>query len=281
MKHQTLVPLPDTTGLWSIHQKPKHPTIVEIVYGDEKGKAQIAALHTKSSYFRMTCVNGAWGTSVVLMPVVWLHRYDGPMQGAAIRIMSVENCDEALCIEFTGKIAGLAVVGGLRILPPSETGIQALVSISVSGDAILDDTHWDEAFKLVMLSSMHLSDDIFDTHHATLGSDTIGIPVPNSWIIHPARQASTFGLAGGTSTWQRGRTAPTVTIEFPNPVAIAGYVAFPDHRANSDHVALWAATPSVVRDWSYRITATVDGSLRAAGIHPTSGGPAGQHGPPS
>lgn len=273
--------LPETTGLWSIRRKPRHPSIVEVVFGEEGNKAQVAALHTRSSYFRMTCANSAWGTSVVLMPVVWVHGRPGPTQGAPITLTTVTNCGEALCIEFAGKIEGLGVIGEMRILAPSETRIQAFVSITVSGDTPLNEKHVSEAFKLVMLSSMHLSDNFFDTHHAMVGQEAIDIPVANLWIVHPPRRAATFGLVGGTSQWQRGRPAPTVIIDFPKPVAVEGYVAFPDHKANSDHVALWAASPHVSRDWQYQITATVDDTLRNVVTQTKSGGPANRHGPPS
>lgn len=249
------------TPPWKISTGGQNGSVLEIAYGTNGNSPQVMALHTHSGYARLICGAGTtWGTSVVILPVVWEHGHDGPTQGAYLYVNDIDVGRHAVIVRFTSAIAGISVGGTLRLLPPTEVSIQADVSVMVAGTVALDPQRQEEAFKLVMLSSMHLGEHTFDTDAAFVGIDSFCLPAPDRWIVQPRRRCHTFGLRGGVSAWQQGMPAPTVTIQFLEPVFVSCWKSTPHYGADSDNVGLWAATPEIQRAWEYRITASIPGA---------------------
>ncbi|MFC2149665.1 hypothetical protein ACFLQ8_03085 [Candidatus Auribacterota bacterium] len=223
--------------------------ILEIYYGRSGGKAQYAALHLDSSYFRMIYGPGAgWGTSVILMPSFWTG---GRLcQGADIGYDWSTSGTDAI-IDFEGNISGLQVRGKIRLFPPKKNKFIARVDVSVSGNVKLDRKHKREAFKPLMLSSMRVSEDKWDTDKAFVGKFTYKIP-KNGWIKRIPSNGKVFGLEGGSSRWKRN--APTIKIILEKPMRISGWVT-KSSNPNDDNVGLWVRSRTLMRSWKYLIVA--------------------------
>jgi hypothetical protein len=238
---------PTTSNLsksWSITQT---GSIVEIGYGSESDFHQYAALHPESSYFRMNYGPGSgWGTSVVLLPSFW----EGGFLYQGAPVMATWKTDgKSLVFSITGIISNLSVQIQLRILPPGQDSISAEVAVYVNGDVELD-ARPSEAFKLVMLSSMHISQNIWDTQSAYVDSQIF--PAPESgWIIEPPMAENRFGLEGRSSVWKNN--APTIEIALDEDRAITGWVT-PSNDPNDDNVGFWAASDQIIYSWEYTIT---------------------------
>lgn len=232
---------------WSVTQR---GTLVEIAYGAGTNYPQYAALHTDSSYFRMVYSReGGWGTSVILLPVVWESGHTGPTQGAPLAWSHrIDGAD--LILDLTGTIAGLAVTIAVRISPPAENALTARVSVQTSGSVALENRPG-EAFKPVMLSSMHVSENVWDASSAFAGSTNLPIP-PREWIVTPPLTGTTFGLYGGTSSWKTN--APTIEVQLDRTLEITGWVTETTDQ-NADNVGFWAASSEVLPSWSYTIVA--------------------------
>jgi hypothetical protein len=212
---------------------------------------QYGALHLSDSYFRLNYGPGSgWGTSVILMPAFWSggKHYQGAGVSVSCRIV-----DTLLELTVKGTIKTLAVTEKIKLAHPASTSITASVSVAVSGTVLLD-TRPGEAFKLVTLSSMHISGTQWDTRQACVGIKCFSIP-GSGWIV-PATQVLTstnFNLVGGTSTWKTN--APTIVISSLNASRrITGWVT-DLNDPNEDNVSFWAATNKVLSSWSYKITA--------------------------
>ncbi|MCX6170189.1 MAG: serine/threonine-protein kinase [Ignavibacteriales bacterium] len=168
------LPLSEETN-WSIKQ---NGTVLEIAYGSGTDFPQYAALHLESSYFRMNYGNSSgWGTSVILLPSFWsagtLH------QGAPITTTwKIDGVD--IIISFSAAISGLNATGQLRITPPSGNSISASVALNLTGNVVLDNKPG-EAFKPVMLSSMHISSDKWDAQTAYVDLQSYQIP-QSDWM---------------------------------------------------------------------------------------------------
>lgn len=231
---------------WSIKE---NGTIIEIAYGSGTDCPQYAALHRESSYFRMNYgANSEWGTSVILLPSFW----EGGILHQGAPITATLNTDGAdIIITFTAAISSLKVDGQLRISPPTQNSISALVSISVMGNIELDTNRPGEAFKPVMLSSMHISSDIWDAQSAYVDSQSFQVP-QSGWIIDPPTTGKVFGLKGGTSTWKTN--APTIEVSFEQDMTIAGWVTT-STNPNDDNVGFWAASDVVIPSWQYQVSA--------------------------
>jgi hypothetical protein len=135
--------------------------------------------------------------------------------------------------------------------PPGSSSVTALVTIdSVHGNVVLDDRP-NEAFKLGMLSSMHVSETEWDADSAYVDSRTLEIPA-EGWILSPAVKARVFGLMGGTSDIRAN--APTIEIAFQESLVVAGWVTHSTNPDN-DNVGIWGAADSVIRSWQYKATA--------------------------
>jgi hypothetical protein len=252
-------------GAWSVQYTGANNSQLQVYYTTATGTSQYAALDTASSYIRF--VNGpssGWGTSVCLLPCYWSG---GVLyQGAPVTVVVSKSAGK-LVLDLNGTIGTLVVSERVAISPPSHHQIVADVSVQiVSGTAVLDDRPG-EAFKYVFLSSMHESPTSWDSSAPTIGAETISFPA-GQWIVapDPVQTAATFGLLGGTSTWKKN--APTVEIEFLDPLQIAGWLN-PDANPNDDNVGYWAATDVIPAMWSYTIT-TSKFVATAAGVSETN-----------
>ena len=237
---------------WCVTQ---NGNILQIGYGSSADCPQYAALHLDSSYFRLNYgpISG-WGTSIVLVPPFWSGGtyYQGTPVTATHR---VDGHD--LVLWTTGAISTLTGVltssSEVRLLPPVENVLltaQVTTTVTISGSVPLDERSG-EAFKPVMLSSMHVSSTLWDTRAAF--ADCHYFPIPDSgWIIHPPVVARRFGLLGGTSAWKTN--ASTIEILLDRPMPVTGWVAS-SNDPNDDNVALWAAADAILPSWSYTIIA--------------------------
>jgi hypothetical protein len=231
---------------WSTRQR---NDILEIGYGAGASFPQYAALHTKSSYFRMNYGPGSgWGTSVILMPSLWTG--GDYFQGSKITVTSLAVDAGDLVIRFTGAIASLGVEGTIRLKPPAANSIQARVAITkVTGEVNLDDRPG-ERFKPVMLSSMRVSDTQWDAKSAYVGTQSYPLPA-GGWVIDPPVQGTRFGLVGGTSAWKTN--APTVDILFDRSLDVTGWVTA-SLEPTDDNVGFWCAADQILRSWQYTIS---------------------------
>lgn len=155
-----------------------------------------------------------------------------------------------LVLSITGVIAGLNVASKLQLLPPLGGRLIGYVTTSVEGNIALD-TRPGEAFKPVMLSSMHISPTQWDGQ-AAYTDHSSSLPA-EAWIIQPPAMLQGFGLQGGSSEWKAH--APTVLVALDQPLQVTGWVT-KSNDPNDDNVALWAASDQVLHAWSYRIAAT-------------------------
>lgn len=238
-------PCPDDQGEWSVAQNGQ---VLEIAYGKDGDFPQFAALHLNDSYFRMIpTADSGWGTSVVIMPSFW----SGGMlyQGAPVSCL-YNSVGSDLSFVLRGIIATLNVTAEIRLSPPLGDSISAYVSLSVAGDIALDDRPG-EAFKLVMLSSMHDSSAIWDCSSAFAGLQTYEIPL-DGWINQPPALVSLFGLRGGTSSWKTN--APTIEVRLDRDAAVTGWVT-PSVDPNNDNVGYWGASNELIRTWGYQLMA--------------------------
>jgi hypothetical protein len=222
--------------------------ILQVGYGQGTNFPQYAALDLKSGFLRLIySQTSVWGTSVVLTPSFWTG--GTYFQGCQITA-TTSTLGSDLLISFTGTISTLSFQGNVLISPPANNSISAAVSISTSGSLTLDNRA-SEAFKPVMLSSMHISSDKWDAQSAFAGTQTYQLP-DSGWIISPAVNCTEFGLYGGTSKWKSN--APTVKIKLSQSQQVTGWVTA-SSNPNDDNVGFWAASNSVLSSWSYTITA--------------------------
>jgi hypothetical protein len=234
-----------TSNSWAVDTS---STIWTISFGSGQSFPQYGALDTASGYLRLVpTTQSNWGTSVVIFPAFWSGGvyYQGT-RIAASHSLSGNN----LVINFTGILGGLTVVGRLTIFPPDQQ-IKAQVDIlSATGDLVLDNRPG-EAFKLVMLSSMHINDTQWDAKAAYVGSQSYTLQA-SGWVIDPPGSGTIFGLTGGTSSWKTN--APTIEVTFPASHAVTGWVTT-SSDPNDDNVGFWAASDAVVGSYSYNVTA--------------------------
>ena len=213
---------------------------------------QYGALHLKDGYFRLNYGPGSgWGTSVVLPPSFWsggrLH------QGARVDV-SCRVVDTLLELTVTGQLKTLAVTIIVLLSHPTRTAIRASVRASLTGTVKLD-ARPAEAFKPVMLSSMHISSTEWDAKQVCVGATCFALP-QQGWLSPstPTLRSTRFQLTGGTSSWKTN--APTLAISQLNSAQrITGWVT-PSQNHNHDNVGVWAATHKVLPAWSYVITAS-------------------------
>jgi hypothetical protein len=158
--------------------------------------------------------------------------------------------DTDLVVSFDGSISHLRAQGELRLAPPAPDSISGIVTVELDGNIDLG-RRPGEAFKLVALSSMHVSADQWDVRSVQVDSQSFSIPT-NGWIIHPPAVGRLLGLRGGSSAWKAN--APTLEVQLTEKRAVTGWVtATTDH--NDDNVSLWATGDNVIRSWEYRVTA--------------------------
>ena len=238
-------PTAPVTAAWSVT---RNGTVLQINYGSGTSFPQYAALHTDSGFFRMnTGPTSGWGTSVMPLPCVWSGgRY---VQGAPVTATWREEGTD-LVIAFSATISTLAVQGEIRLQPPAPNALTATVTVTVDGSIALDPRPG-EAFKLVMLASMHVSASLWDTRAAFVDAQSFQIP-EEGWIVQPVARGMSFGLTGGTSSWKSN--APTIDVLMDQGVQITGWVTR-STNANDDNIGFWGATDQVLRRWQYRLRA--------------------------
>ncbi len=238
--------VPVSPNTWSVTQ---NGNVLEIAYGSGADFPQYAALHTDSGYFRLINSRTAgWGTSVIIMPSFWTSgRY---YQGAGVFTSHEVLPDGRLKILFSGNTLTLSVQGIALLSPPDNNIMQADVSVTTSGSVDLD-VRSGEAFKPVMLSSMHISEAQWDCSESFVSLVTNQIP-SSSWLMNSPIIDTSFGLKGGSSSWKQN--APTMTITLDTPMPITGWVT-PTSNPNNDNIGMWPASDTVLSSWSYTITA--------------------------
>ncbi|MBA7715315.1 hypothetical protein ES703_124356 [subsurface metagenome] len=135
----------------------------------------------------------------------------------------------------------------MSIEPPEQDLLRTTVTINnIDGDVILDNRPG-EAFKLAMLSSMYISDSLWDVQSAYVDSQSFQIP-QEGWIIQSPIEAMVFGLRGGTSGWKT--SAPTIEVILDRILQITGWVTL-SSDPNDDNVGFWAASDQIIRSWQY------------------------------
>ena len=143
------------------------------------------------------------------------------------------------------------VLTKVRLSPPDESSITAQVSTLTEGAVELDGRPG-EAFKPIVLSSMRISPNEWDTQAAYAGCRTLAIP-DSDWIVSPPMQSNVFGLIGGASEWKTN--APTLDVVATRSMQVTGWVT-PSIDPNDDNVGFWASLDQILPSWAYRITAT-------------------------
>ena len=245
-----------STKTWSVNQ---NGTILQIGYGSGTSFPQYGALDLSSSYFRLVYSTTAnWGTSLILLPVFWSQTSCPPpglCQGAPITA-PWQIVGTNLVLSVKGTIGGLNVSSTVNLMPPANNAIIAQISTTVTGHVVLDKRPG-EAFKPVMLSSMHISSTRWDTQAAFIGTQTFALP-QNGWIIQPPIVAQNFGLQGGTSAWKTN--APTLEVTLNQGRQITGWVT-PSIDPNNDNVGYWCATSKVLPSWSFSVKAEAGQNL--------------------
>jgi hypothetical protein len=182
------------------------------------------------------------------------YQYKGPGVSVSCRFVNT-----LLEMTIKGRIntptGTLSVTEKIRVNHPGSTSISAQVTAtaSVTG-AVPIDFKPGQAFMLVTLSSMHISNTQWDTRRACVGAQCFSIP-NSQWIVPPAQKLTStdLRLIGGTSSWKTN--APTTVISNLNIARrITGWVT-ELNDPNEDNVAFWAAAGKILSSWSYKITA--------------------------
>lgn len=236
---------PQTSNSWSVRQTGE---IVAIAYGSGTSFPQYAALHTASGHFRMNFgPSSGWGTSLILLPPFWS---DGTYHQGGQTTATWVTVSGDLDISFSANVSGLAVSGHVRLSPPIQDSLSATVTVTVAGTVALD-ARPNEAFKPVMLSSMHVAPASWDAPSGFVGAAAVQIP-DQGWILQPPVAGTLFGLNGGTSTWKTN--APAIEITMDRSLPVTGWVTKSDNP-NDDNVGLWAASDQVLSSWQYRLRA--------------------------
>lgn len=250
----------DNAPFWVVSQS---GNLLQINYGSGSSFPEYGVIDLQSSYFRLNPgPPSGWGTSVVLLPSFWSQQACPPpglCQGAPVQATWQVDQTGALVLSLTGTIGGLQVSLVVRLTPPANNQISARVSERVDGTVPLD-SRPGEAYKPLMLSSMHISSTLWDTQAAYVGSQLISLP-SQSWIIQPPTHGKLFGLQGGTSDWKTN--APTIQILLTGllingpltpPLQITGYVTS-SSDPNNDNIGFWPASDQVLHTFSYVVTA--------------------------
>ena len=211
---------------WSVS---RNGSVLQIGYGRGVDFPQYAALHLRTSFFRMVYSRAAgWGTSVILLPALW-SKASCPTdycQGAPVTA-SWRKSGADLVLSIHGTIATLKVAATVTLTPPAK------------------------AFKPVMLSSMHDSSARWDSRAAFIRTRVYRFP-PSGWIIHPPVATRDFGLRGGTSSFKRN--APTVEVILKQRRPVTGWLTQMSNP-NNDNVGFWCATNKVLSSWTFSVAA--------------------------
>jgi len=235
---------------WSVKPAGSH---LRISYGRGTNFPQYADLDKSSGFFRLVnSTTASWGTSVSLLPALW-SKTSCPTdycQGAPVRA-TWRTPGADLVLSIHGTIATLKVAVTVTLTPPARSVLVARVSAKVTGTVTLDRDRPGEAFKPVMLSSMHDSAAVWDARDAFTGTRTDRFP-SSGWIIHPPASTADFGLQGGTTS--RKKNAPTIELNLTRSRTVTGWLT-PDTSPTDNNVGLWCAASKVLPSWSFTLTA--------------------------
>jgi len=171
-------------------------------------------------------------------------------QGALINV-TWQKQGNNLLLSYSGAISELSFAGTILLNPPAQNSINAEVGVATSGHIELADKP-NEAFKPVMLSSMHINGTEWDCNESFIGTTANSIP-EEQWLVPDPITNAVFGLEGGSSTWKQN--APSVTITLNTTMSITGWVT-PSTNPNDDNVGMWPSLNTVPESWNYTITAT-------------------------
>ena len=233
--------------------------MLQIGYGRRASFPQYAALDLNSGYFRMiNSTTAGWGTSVIVLPALW-SKASCPAdycQGAPVTATWREP-GASLVLSIRGVIATLKVAVAVTLTPPAGSALVARVSAQVTGTVRLDGNRPGEAFKPVMLSSMHDSGTVWDARDAFTGTRVHPFP-PSGWITRPPVVTRDFGLQGGTSTWKAN--APAIEVNLSQASSVTGWLTR-ETSPKDDNVGFWAAAGTVLTSWSYTVTAEAGSQL--------------------
>ena len=214
----------------------------------------MAALHLDSGYLRLNPGAGSgWGTSLVVLPSYWC----GGTYHQGARIAATWRVEDTVLVLTTSGVLGsgschLSASSEIRLSPPGTGRIVARIAVRVEGRVPLDDRPG-EAFKPLLLSSMHISRTRWDARAACAAGSTITIP-QQGWVFLPPVTTRDFALLGGSSAWKAN--APTLAVRLAQkPLAITGWVT-PSRNPNDDNLALWAAAPRIRSSYAYEVAAT-------------------------
>jgi hypothetical protein len=169
-------------------------------------------------------------------PVTWKSRVEGPE--LVLTVTGLEVCAGG-SVQTTCEV---------RLGPPDGGALTCAVSAVTAGVVPLD-ARPGEAFKPVMLSSMHIADEQWDAQTAYIGCRRVPLPA-SGWIASTSERTTTFGLLGGTSAWKV--RAPSVRVSLAQPLVVTGWVTA-TQDPNDDNVGLWAAADQVLGAWMYRV----------------------------
>ena len=233
---------------WSVSSSTSR---MELAFGSGTDFPQYGVIDTSSGYARFVYgPSGGWGTSIILTPSFWTS--DGVNhQGTSIDVHPDIRCDQ-LQVTFTGTLAGLAFTGILQVGAPGADQVTAHVEMTTTGTVPLATDRPGEAFKPVMLSSMHESDTIWDASSVTIASSSYAIPA-DGWLVPAPIAASHFGVVGGNSTWKTA--APTVIIDLSGVSSplVTGWITS-SSDPNDDNLGVWVSASQVLTSWAYDIT---------------------------
>lgn len=234
-----------TDGSWSVTRR---GDVVEAGFGSGSEFPQYAAFHTDSGFLRLNWgPESDWGTSLIVLPCFWEGgRYH---QGAQTSV-SWQAHESCLTLSFAGLISGLHARGEVHLSAPMSGELSCAVAVTVEGEAKLDPRRG-EAFKPLMLSSMHIAQDLWDVASIEVDSRRFGIP-DCGWIVHPSLIGRRIVLTGGASRWKS--QAPSLEIAFDRCFEMTGWKT-PSADPDDDNVGFWVATEQIIRSWQYAVTA--------------------------
>lgn len=239
-------------SMWHVAHVDDH---LNIHHGSGAERPQVAVVDLQSSYVRIVPEpRSGWGTSVVTQPSFWSG--DALYQGTRVDATWAEvgpNLSIAMTGTHTTATGSLTTFSEVRLSPPSNGAISMTLSATtnISGSVSLDNRSG-EAFKQLMLSSMHVSSQQWDARLARVDETKIALPA-DGWLVRSPVAGRAFGLLGGTSCWKSN--APSVAVELAEPMPITGWVDGSKTDPNEDNVGMWAASDAVLASWSYRVVA--------------------------
>lgn len=159
---------------------------------------------------------------------------------------------ETLYVDCKAEILGVQVDLDISFSPPAEGKFDARVWV----EAVFPEDFFlaprFDAFKPVMLSSMRISETLWDCVTAVAGEQLVDVPYEQGLVLEMPVLADSFALVGGTSDWKEH--APTIEIELNQEMEIQGFVTASEDP-NDDNIGYWAATPGAIESWAYTVHA--------------------------